>query len=62
MDYEQKMVEKIEAQIKKKGLKKKFIAENMGWHQSQLTRKLAGKGTITANEMKKLCDLLGVEL
>ena len=62
MDYEQKMILKIESRINKKGLKKKFVAEKMGWHQSQLTKKLSGKGTVTANEMKKLCDLLGIEL
>ena len=51
----------IEAIIKSKGLKKKAIAQQLRLSSYGLALKLNNKNEFKANEITKLCDILGVK-
>jgi len=62
MNYEKLMLTKIKNAIRRNGLKKKFIADKMGWDPAYFSRKLRGEIRLSINEMKRLTDILEIEL
>lgn len=52
----------IDALIRKRGLKKKFIAQQLGMRPETLSRKLNNPNTFDAMEMAKLSEILRVRL
>ncbi len=50
----------LEALIKKKGLKKDFIAEEIGISRQCLDKKMKNISFFTACEITKFCQILGV--
>ena len=51
---------KLNEIIKNSGLKKKYIAEQIGRTPYGFALKLSGKHEFTASEIKKLCELLSI--
>ena len=52
-------MDKIEEAIKKSGLKKKWIAEQLGITYNSLRRKLKGEILFSKLELEKIYDILG---
>lgn len=51
---------RLEAAIKRKGMKKKFVAEQLGISAYGFSRKLMGRNEFTASEIAVLSDVLGL--
>ncbi len=52
---------KLEDKIAASGLKKNYIAEQMGITRFTLHNKVTGKTEFNATEIKSLCNVLGIE-
>lgn len=52
---------RLEQIIKDSGLKKNYIAKMLGVTAETLSRKLRNKTDFTSREIKKLCEILGIE-
>ena len=50
----------VEAIIQQAGLKKKWIAQQLGLSPYGFALKLANKSDFTTTELTKLCDILGI--
>ena len=50
----------LQKKIDESGLKKGFIAENLGISTAWLKKKVNGKAHFKAYEIQILCDLLGI--
>lgn len=53
-------VELLDQKVKASGLRTQFIADALGLSRAGLYLKLKGKSFFTTEEVKKLCDLLGI--
>lgn len=53
-------VERLKDKIAKSGLKNSFIAESIGMSRGTWYNKRDGKTEFTADEIKKLCDVLHI--
>ena len=51
---------KLNETIKRSGLKKKYIAEQIGRTPYGLALKIDGTNEFTAQEIKKLCEILSI--
>lgn len=55
------MVDKIKEIINEKGLKQRYVAENAGMTEQQLSDILNGRKLLRAEHIMPLCNALGVK-
>jgi len=55
-------VKRLKARIQRSGLKLGYIAEKMGITYPSLTKKVHNRTRFTADEVKRLCGILGIGL
>ena len=49
---------KIKQYIKKSGYKNEFIAQELGWHKTEISQWIAERRKPTHERLKKLCEIL----
>lgn len=54
-------VDMLGSEIERSGLKKKYIASQLGLSAYGFALKAAGKREFTASEVKVLCEVLGIK-